>query len=211
MVTAAMPGEVTKPLKGVGRQTLGGDAGVAFSENADLGGSSGDEIFGVTTIMIDDDVSSGFVPPTAHQVFRGIELSGALSDFTESDDTFASYNPGFVIINTEAPVWLIFDAALSSDSPNGLEIAVESQAGTPGLTATLEAFNWNSSAYEIVDASAASFNTDAVVSVDLSSGISNFVQARTGAIRARIGWRQTGFTINFPWEVRLDQFVWTAN
>ena len=129
----------------------------------------------------------------------------------ESDDSRLRFNPGFTINETEAPVWLIFDAALASDSPSSLEIAVESQAGTPGLTGTLEAFNWNTSAYEIVDASATSFNTDAVVSVDLSSGISDFVQAGTGAIRSRIGWRQTGFTINFPWEVRLDQMVWTVD
>lgn len=77
--------------------------------------------------------------------------------------------------------------------------------------ATLEAFNWSSSAYEIVDASAESFNTDTVVSVDLSSGISNCVQTGSGAVRSRIGWRQTGFIINFPWEARLDQMVWKAN
>ena len=87
---------------------------------------------------------------------------------------------------------------------------MESQAGTPGLTGTLEAFNWTSGGYDVIDVSAASFNTNTVVSVDLSSGISNYVQAGTGAVRARIGWRQTGFTINFPWEVRLDQFIWTV-
>ena len=108
-------------------------------------------------------------------------------------------------------MWLIFDATLSRDSPSSLELALESQAGTPGLTGTLESFNWISNAYEIVDLSPASFNNDTVISVDLSSGISNYVQTGTGAIRSRIGWRQTGFTINFPWEVRLDQLVWTVD
>ena len=99
----------------------------------------------------------------------------------------------------------------SGDSPSSLEIVAESQAGTPGLTGTLEAFNWISGDYEIVDATAETFNTDTIVSVDVSSDISNYVQTGTGAVRSRIGWRQTGFTLNFPWEVRLDQFVWTAN
>ena len=151
------------------------------------------------------------VEPSEFTVFRGIQLDGTLVDALESDDSRLRFNPGFITNSTEAPVWLIFDAALASDSPSSLEISVESQAGTPGLTGALEAFNWGSNAYEIVDVSAASFNTDTVVSVDVSSDISNYVQTGSGAVRSRIGWRQTGFTINFPWEVRLDQMVWTVN
>ena len=165
----------------------------------------------VSVLLNQCDTGSETIVPAAFTVSRGIQIGGSLADALESDDSRLRFNPGFTINETEAPVWLIFDAALASDSPASLEIAVESQAGTPGLTATFEAFNWNSSAYEIVDATAASFNTDAVVSVDLSSGISNYVQSGSGAVRSRIGWRQTGFTINFPWEVRLDQMVWTAN
>ena len=144
-------------------------------------------------------------------VFRGVKFAGALADVFESDDSRLILNPGFRISSDEALVWLIFDTTLSSDSPGSLELVMESQAGTPGLTGTLEAFNWNSNAYDIVDVSAASFNVDTVVTVDLSSGISNYVQTSSGAVRSRIGWRQTGFTLNFPWEVRLDQFVWTVN
>ena len=151
------------------------------------------------------------VVPDAFTVFRGTQIDGALADAFESDDSRLLFNPGFVLNSDEAPVWLIFDATLSGDSPNSLEITAESQAGTPGLTGTFEAWNWNSSAYEIIDVSPTSFNSDAVVTVDLTSGISDYVQTGTGAVRSRIGWRQTGFTINFPWEVRLDQLVWTAN
>ena len=163
----------------------------------------------VSVLLSQCDTPSVTIVPDSFTVSRGFQIAGTLADALQSDDSRLRFNPGFIINDTEAPVWLIFDAALTSDSPAGLEIAFESQAGTPGLTATLEAFNWNSSSYDIVDASAASFNTDTVVSVDLSSGISNYVQS--GAVRSRIGWRQTGFTINFPWEVRLDQMVWTVD
>ena len=157
------------------------------------------------------EAGSSCTPASAFTVFRGVQLTGALVDSFESDDSRLLFNPGFVLNSDEAPVWLIFDATLSGDSPNSLEITAESQAGTPGLTGTFEAWNWNSSAYEIIDVSPTSFNSDAVVTVDLTSGISDYVQTGTGAVRSRIGWRQTGFTINFPWEVRLDQLVWTAN
>ena len=166
---------------------------------------------GIFTADVSKISTSETVVPSTFAVFRGFQISGSLADALESDDSRLLFNPGFIINSTEAPVWLIFDADLSNDSPNSLELVLESQAGTPGLTGTLEAFNWISNAYEIVDASAESFNNDTVVTVDLSSGISNYVQASTGAIRSRIGWRQTGFIINFPWEVRLDQLVWNVD
>ena len=165
----------------------------------------------VSVLLNQCNASPQPIVPDAFTVSRGFQIGGTLADALESDDSRLRFNPGFILNDAEAPVWLIFDAALSSDSPGSLVLAVESQAGTPGLTATLEAFNWNTSGYEIVEASAASFNTDTVVSVDLSSGISDYVQSGSGAIRSRIGWRQTGFTINFPWEVRLDQMLWTVN
>ena len=151
------------------------------------------------------------VTPSAFNVFRGILIDGELEDSFESDDSRLRINPGFVLNSNEAPVWLVFDATVSDGSPNSLGLAVESQANTPGLTGTLEAFNWNSNAYDVVEVSPASFNTDAVVTADLSAGISDYVQTGSGSVRSRIGWRQTGFTLLFPWEVRLDQMLWTAN
>ena len=149
------------------------------------------------------------VVPGALNVFRGFLVDGVLANAFESDDSRLNFNPGFVLNASEAPIWLIFDADLTSDSPSSLELTVESQAGTPGLTGTLEAFNWNSDTYDVIDVSNANFNTDTVVSVDLSSDISDYVQSGTGAVRSRIGWRRTGFTVVFPWEVRLDHLVWT--
>jgi hypothetical protein len=143
-------------------------------------------------------------------IFRGVLIGGDLSDSFESDDSYLKFNPGFVINSSEAPVWLIFDGSLPSDNPTSLGIVMESNVGTPGLTHTLEAWNWTSAAYDIVDVSTASFNKDVAVTVDLSSGISNYAQPGTGVARTRVGWRKTGFTINYPWEVRLDQLVWTV-
>ena len=92
----------------------------------------------------------------------------------------------------------------------GLSFIVESNAGTPGLTTTTEAFNYTTMEFDVVDVRDESFNTDSVATIDISSGISNFVDA-SGNVQTRIGWRQTGFVINFPWEVRLDQAVWKSN
>ena len=152
---------------------------------------------GVSALLNQCDAVSEAVVPDSFTVFRGFQIGGTLADAFESDDSRLRFNPGFTLNSDEAPVWLIFDATLSTDSPNSLKLAVESQAGTPGLTGTLEAFNWVSGDYDVVDVSATSFNIDTVVSVDLSSGVSNYMQTGTSAVRSRIGWRQTGFTLNF--------------
>ncbi len=149
------------------------------------------------------------VPASSYTQFRGVYVSGDLGSTAESDDEYLIYNPGFTINSSEAPVWLIFDGNLSvCDS---LQLTAESQAGTPGLTATLEAWNWNTSSYDVVDISPTQFNTDEVVTVDLTGAIENYVASGTMAVRTRIGWRKTGFTINYPWVIRLDQIGWIVN
>ena len=115
--------------------------------------------------------------------------------------TTANYNPGFTINNEEAPVWLIFDGVAAG----AVSFRVESNAGTPGLTYTVEAFNWASGMYDIIDTMDESFNTDSVDTFPIVPA--DHIDAG-GEVRGRVGWRQTGFTINFPWEVRVDQTGW---
>lgn len=142
------------------------------------------------------------------EVFRGIQLTDELSDSFDSDDSYLTFNPGFTVNNSEAPVWIVAEGDLS-ESPCSLQIVFESNAGTPGLTVTTEAFNFNTNQYDVVDQQSESFNSDSVKRIDISSSISDYVSA--GQTETRLGWRQTGFTINFPWEVRIDQLVWQSN
>jgi len=140
------------------------------------------------------------VTPSGFTTFRGTTLSAALSDFETSDDVRALYNPGFVLNDIEAPVWLIFDATAASAT----EFLVESQAGTPGLTYTMEAFNWGGAAFDVIATQDESFNNDVVTTFGLTADHIDV----GGEVRSRVGWRQTGFTINFPWEVRVDRVAW---
>ena len=141
------------------------------------------------------------IPPSAFTVFRGSVVSGALADFLDSDDVAALYNPGFVLNNTEAPVWLIFDG----NGAGATEFQIESNAGTPGLEYTVEAFNWAANTFDIVGMQTETFNNDQVQQFAIVPA--DHVNAN-GDVRSRVGWRQAGFTINFPWEVRVDQVLW---
>ncbi len=177
--------------------------GRIFVANDDLNGRN---------ILVFSTSGGGVIDVVADQmtVFRGLQIAGTLSDSFASDNAWLKFNPGFTINNTEAPVWLIFDGTLPLNNPASLEIVMEANAGTPGLTGTIEAWNWISNRYDVVNVSNASFNTDAIVTVPLSN-VTNYVQAGTNAVRTRIGWRKTAFTINYPWEIRLDQLIWRVN
>ena len=83
--------------------------------------------------------------------FRGFHVSGDLEDTFASDDSYLKYNPGIILFPDEAPVWLIFEGFLPDDSPSTLSITMESSADTVGLGVTMEMYNWNTDAYEVVD------------------------------------------------------------
>ena len=72
-------------------------------------------------------------------------------------------------------------------------------------------FNFTTGAFEVVDTVSESFNTESVVEVDLTQGITLYVESGSNGTLARVGWRQTGFALVFPWEARIDRLVWNLN
>lgn len=212
-----------------------GAAGQTWSDRSGTAGAAELSILdlfsnGASTFFVDDvnfvstttcDLGPG-APTTAGadttQVFRGIQTSGSDADMTMSDDTAATFNPGFTINNTEAPVWMIYEANIN---PFLADFIVESNAGTPGLSYTVELFDYVLGDWEEVAVESETFNMDSVTVHTLinNPGVQdhfNFDVDGDGnadfpfcpQVRSRVGWRQTGFTINFPWEVRIDQAGW---
>ena len=150
----------------------------------------------IVLVVVGDDVAT----PNNVNVFRGITIAGDLAEVQNSDNSYLRMNPGFTLNSSEAPVWVEFFGTAGG----ALSIEVESQAGTPGLTYTTEAWNWSTSSYEEIGTQVEAFNNDQVGSFAM---IPNHIDS-DGSVRTRVGWRQTGFTLNFPWEVRIDQVSW---
>ena len=173
------------------------DIGGGKTATISYAGGSGSDI--VLDVLVGAG-GGGFVPPAAFTVFRGVQLTGAIGDFLASDDVRAEYNPGFTLNDLEAPIWLIFDG----NAPSSNEFIVESQAGTPGLTYTMEAWNFTTNAFEIIDTQPESFNVDVITSFPITADNID----SNGDVQSRVGWRQTGFIINFPWVARVDQVGW---
>lgn len=142
--------------------------------------------------------------------FRGILVGGSLVDIQISDDARLRHHPGFTLNANEAPVWVVFDGVLLAADPCWLDFSIESQASTPGLTLIVELWNWNDHCYDLLAVESASFNSDSVVNVEPTNDIAEYVETGTLATRARVGWFRTGFTIVFPWQVRVDYVHWTT-
>lgn len=133
-------------------------------------------------------------------IFRGSVVGGGFADLGNSDDQYLRVNPGFILSSLEAPAWLIFDGTVV----DATALQIESQAGTPGLSYTAEAWNYDTSKYETIGVQSEQFNVDQVVSFDMTQEHVSSI----GLVRNRVGWRSTGFTLNFPWEVRVDHVTW---
>ena len=162
---------------------------------------------GISLLIQNDGFSSDFGQPDSLEVFRGSNESGTIDDLFASDDSRLVLSPGFVLHNLEAPVWLVVESKVDNNI-NSLQMRMESNAGTPGLTHTIEAWNWITESYDVVNVLGETFNVDSVTTVDLDGGLNEYVREVCQRVRARVGWRATGFTINFPWQVRIDQIVW---
>ena len=174
-----------------------------FDTTMESFGGFGDQ-FGVVIKLHTPTTGGGFVTPDAFTNFRGSPISSNLTDFIDSDDISATYNPGFTLNSLEAPVWLIFNG----NAPAAVDFIVESNAGTPGLTYTVEALNYpngGGNAYDVLGTQSESFNADSVTVFPIVPA--DHIDS-DGSVQSRVGWRQTGFVINFPWEVRVDQVGW---
>ena len=147
------------------------------------------------------DPVATFIPPAQFTTFRGIPINAQLSGIEESDDNYATFNPGFTLTNQEAPVWLVFDGT----APSATDFQVEANVNTPNLTYTVEAFNFGSGTFEELESFPGSFNTDSVTASSITPA--DHI-GPNGETRARVGWRVTGFTLIFPWEVRVDHVGW---
>ena len=157
--------------------------------------------YGISANIFHEFALSPDFPATGLTRFRGQSIEGDLPETQSSDDAYARYIPGFTLNGVENPVWLIFDGEV----PVGqYDLTVEAQAGTPGLSRRVELWDYNSNSWELVSSEEESFNVDSISAHPLEP--QNF---EGEDVRARIGWRQSGFIINFPWEIRVDRVAWS--
>ena len=78
---------------------------------------------------------------------------------------------------------------------------------TPGLTQVVELWDYTANGWVKIDSRPGSWRVDARNSIIVSNP-NNFIQSGTLAMRAQIRYYQSGPTLSFPWQAKVDQAVW---
>ena len=147
--------------------------------------------------------------PSNVTLFRGNLVDGDLSDLIASDDSKYQASPGFTLNSNEPPVWLELTGNSPSQDPTQISVVVESNSSTPNIEQTIIAFNYDTGLYEDVDATPISFD-ETTVEVALTGDLSRFVDS-SGEMKLRVGYKATGFVLQFPWVVSVDQVGWVVD
>jgi hypothetical protein len=147
------------------------------------------------------------VSPSSFQLVRGIVIAGGLSDLAYSDDQYLHLRPGVVLSSLEAPVQLVLEGSCSSSTLSHLRFTVEAAVNSPNLMQKLELFNLASNSWELANAGTAHQN-DATVQFDSTGDATRFLNSSDHHVRARLGFKQSGPILSYPWLARIDFAQW---
>ena len=168
----------------------------------------GQDITGKTSLLRSIlEATTGILLPDSVSIVRGVLAGGGLSDLFFSDDMRLDVRAGLTLFLGESPLQVVVTGTSPVEVPSELRFKLEASTNTPGLTQTIELFNYDTSSYEQVDLSVPG-PTDAIVEVAITTNPGRFVQAGTREMRAKVLYQQVGLTLLWPWSGRLDQAVW---
>jgi hypothetical protein len=139
---------------------------------------------------------------------RGIEEGGGQGSVQFSDNIHYVLRPGVTLTSDQAPIELVGAATSLVHNPTRLEFAVEFHSTSSTIRQTLEMYNFDTNAYELVD-TRQSTTSDSVTVVVISSNPGRFVDAN-GLMRTRLKYKASGPVLIYPWRTRLDHIRWTV-
>lgn len=144
---------------------------------------------------------SGLFGATSFTIPVGSLADGDVQSTAESDDQFLS-------IQSEDRIRVLFDAFLSNPTVDSLNLILESHASTPNLELELEVLDLRSGVFVDVGFFTPTVFDDSTINVDLSKGITNFVNQKTGQVRCRLKYAAVGPVLTQPWKVFIDRLIW---
>lgn len=142
-------------------------------------------------------------------IIRGVVGEGDNSNIDVSDDVRIGMNPGFTLNASEPPVWLQTIGTAPGFDPSAMTFTLESHANTVNVSQTIQLLNYSTGNLETVDVQNASFNVDAVKTIDLTGDLSEYRNASNNEVMAIMSWKTNGFTLLFPWQINIDKIGWT--
>ena len=146
--------------------------------------------------------------PYAYAIDNGVETGGNVGDLGESDDQYLLFQPARPQ-GGQAPVSVIVFTEIANPATDFLSLQVESSTDTPGLNSRIEVFNFVSNEFEVLDNRAAAFDDDETVKVTMPGIASQYIDPSTGNAITRLTWRNAGPNLRSPWNVAIDNVVWS--
>jgi len=147
--------------------------------------------------------------PTSYSIYRGVYFAGSLSSLLVVDGDYLKVLTGPTLNSSEAPISVVVTGTADYATPTDLRLLMTAHANTPGITQTIELWDFQASAWAVAGSQAATRSDKMEVAV--GSNPARFVQAGTNAIKARVSWKQTGPTLIYRWAAYVDQIVWNVS
>ena len=158
------------------------------------------------------DVSAATVRGAGAESFlavRGVVQSGDLGSLLATDGNVLAVRAGLTLFLGEPPVNVVFESTAPWQHASKMSVTMTSWANTPGLSQSLEMWDWVASAYVAVDVRPA--GTSAVMVQPLLTDPDRFIQTGTRLVRARVRVSRSGFTLIWPWTYFIDELSWQVN
>lgn len=145
------------------------------------------------------------VGPTSFSIINGSQRSGNLDSLSDLDSdklVLGPVNSGLrsgtgISTSSFAPAGAITKITLGATSSNTLTTG-------GGAVQTIELWNWNTSAYEVVDTRPAT-NTDSSTTISITTNASRFVNSSTREVKAQIMHSTNIGTAGDRWTMAFDQ------
>jgi photosystem II stability/assembly factor-like uncharacterized protein len=155
------------------------------------------------------DLGSSEIAPTQYSMFRGTWESGGVQELSTSNDAYFAAKPGPVLSITEWPASVVIEGVSPVASPSDLRLTLEAKVSTVTLGQRVEFWDYVAGNWVVVGTSTAT-RADSVLVTGAVTSPSRFVQAGTGAVKARLSWKATGPVLSYPWRVSIDRSTWQA-
>lgn len=185
-----------------------GDYYHMVSDNAGAGLAYSATFNGEQDVYFARIVPEPSVLPQSFSMFRGVLVSGVIQDLFASDNSAVVARAGLVLSSAEPPVQMVIEGVSPSLAPLELGFLVEARVSTPGLSQTIELFNFVSGQWELVNTRTAT-TTDSIAHAHVTNNPARFIRQGDGAVRAKVSYKTVGLTLHYPWSASIDRSHWT--
>ncbi len=148
------------------------------------------------------------------KLLDGFVSAGQTANMEQSDNVYLEIDPGPTANFAKQKIDMILQTTSINPEPAELRFKLESRmTGGPAgdVIQTVRLLNYQTSAFELVDARAAA-NSDDLIDVAVTGDPARFVQTTTREMTVSLTWSSPEFTgPPFWWTVDVDQAVWEVD